>query len=170
MNRSLIKVYYVTALMLFTVSCSSKKEGKVGSPNFTKNEVVKKKEVVVKQSHSNITEVSMKMQKQKKLTEADYICICNFLLNNKDESQSEEIGYCLFEYLKGKELNNSAFISFLNKKDISFKEKVECALVQIMCIDIGEDNYSYNKFIEDFSMFKNSPFAMKVFNECMSNQ
>lgn len=110
------------------------------------------------------------MQKNNKLTTADYDCICDFLLNNNDESKSEELGYILFEYLKNKPLNNRAFLSYLSRKENSQKEKFLTALIQIMCIDIGEENYSYDTFIKDFDMFSNSSSAKKAFNDCMSNQ
>jgi len=110
------------------------------------------------------------MQKNNKLTKYDYDCICDFLSNNSDESKSEELGYILFEYLKNKPLNNSAFLSYLSKKGTSQKEKFLTALIQIMCIDIGEENYSYGTFVKDFDIFNNSSSAKKAFNECMGNQ
>lgn len=80
------------------------------------------------------------------------------------------MGYILFEYLKNKPLNNRAFLSYLSSKDDSQKEKFLILLIQIMCIDIGEENYSYDTFVKDFDMFSNSSSAKKAFNECMSNQ
>lgn len=157
-------------LILFIVSCNGKNKSKVVATNVVQKEMDCKKDTVSSQSHSDIFAVSAKMEKQEKLTETDYACICDFLFNNNDESKSEEIGYRLFEYLKGNQSNNSAFVLYLNSKDVSFQSKVQNALVQIMCIDIGEENYTYETFIKDFAMFKNSVSAKNAFNECMSNQ
>jgi hypothetical protein len=156
------------SLIFFIVSCNSKNETKVASSRFVENET--NKELIDKQPSSDILKVSIKMQKQEKLTKSDYDCICNYLLNDNDESESEGIGYSLFEYLKGNYSNNNNFISYLNEKEVSYKEKVQSALVEIMCIDIGYENYSYDAFIKNFGVFKNSDSAKKTFKECMSNQ
>lgn len=164
------KKLILIVLILFIVSCSGKNESKVVSTNVIQTQTQKDKKPVFKQPKSDISNVSEKMQKHEKLINADYDCICDFLFNNNDEAKSEEIGYQLFEYLKGKSSNNSAFMSYLNEKESTLKEKVLTALIQIMCIDIGEENYSYDIFVKDFPLFKNSVSARKTFNECMSNQ
>jgi hypothetical protein len=170
MNKKVF-VYGIFALIIFAVSCNSKnRNSKVVSTDFVQNSTERKKDTVSQQLHPNIWEVSEKMEKQEKSTTSDYDCICDFLLNNNDESKSEELGYILFEYLKNKPLNNSAFLSYLSKKETYQKEKFLTALIQIMCIDIGEENYSYGAFVKDFDMFSNSTSAKKAFNECMSNQ
>lgn len=130
------------------------------------------KRIISKQASPiiDIATVTNKMQKQEKLTEGDYKCICDFLINNNDESKSEEAGYVLFEYLRGNQLRNSAFASYLNKKDVSYRERVFNNLIQIMCIDLGEENYSYDAFVKDFSLFRNNVSAKKIFDQCMSNQ
>ena len=166
------RVFYVIFALILVVSCNGNNSKKVVSTDFVKKQNTNVKTVAIKQSPRavDISAVSVKMQKYKELTKSDYDCICDFLLNNNDESKSEEIGYILFEYLKNKPLNNRAFLSYLSRKENSQKEKFLTALIQIMCIDIGEENYSYDTFIKDFNMFSNSSSAKKAFNECMSNQ
>jgi hypothetical protein len=156
----------LAVLILFIVSCNSKNGRKVVSSDFVQTE--NNKTAYSQQPQPDISNVSKKMQKQEKLTSPDYDCICGFLFNNSDESKSEEIGYQLFEYLKNNQLNNTAFLSYLNGKDT--KEKVIKSLIQIMCIDIGEEKYTYDTFIKDFEMFSNSISAKNAFNECMRNQ
>lgn len=158
----------LAVLILFIVSCNSNNGSKVTPTDFVQTETENNKTAISQQPQPDISNVSEKMQKQEKLTSPDYDCICDFLFNNTDESISEEIGYQLFEYLKGKSLNNTAFSSYLNGKDK--KEKVLTALIQAMCIDIGEENYTYDTFIKDFEMFSNSSSAKNAFNECMGNQ
>lgn len=171
MKRNRIVVYGIFALIL-VVSCNGNNSKNVVSTDLVEKEKPNNKTTIVKHSPRvvDISGVSVKMQKNNKLTTLDYDCICDFLSNNSDESKSEELGYILFEYLKNKPLNNSAFLSYLSKKGTSQKEKLLIALIQIMSIDIGEENYSYDTFIKDFNLFGNSSSAKKAFNECMSNQ
>jgi hypothetical protein len=159
-------LYCIFALIPSIVSCNVKNENKVVSIDY----VLQDTNSINQQSHLNILDVSKKMQEQNKLAEIDYDCICDFLFNNSDESISEEIGYQLFEYLQSKTLHNTAFISYLNVKESTLRESVLVALIQAMCIDIGEENYSYDTFIKDFDMFRNSAAAKKTFEECMNNQ
>ena len=171
MKKNRIVVYGIFALIL-VVSCDGNNSKNVVSTDLVEKEKPNNETTIVKHSPRvvDISGVSVKMQKNNKLTTLDYDCICDFLSNNSDESKSEEPGYILFEYLKNKPLNNSAFLSYLSKKGTSQKEKLLTALIQIMCIDIGEENYSYGAFVKDFDMFSNSTSAKKAFNECMSNQ
>ena len=39
-----------------------------------------------------------------------------------------------------------------------------------MCIDLGEENYLYENFVNDFELFKNNISAKKAFKACMDNQ
>jgi hypothetical protein len=119
---------------------------------------------------TGITVVMQKMEKKTKLNDADYEVIDEFLLHNNDESLSEGAGSSLYEYLKNNKANNEAYLSFLNKKSSANKEKILGSLVQIMCIDLGEDNYTQEKLIKDFSMFKGSESAKKALSDCMGNQ
>jgi hypothetical protein len=164
MKRNRIVIYGIFALIL-VVSCNGTNSKKVISTDFIEKEKPNIETAIVQQSPHVVdtSEVSVKMQKNNKLTTSDYNCICDFLLNNNDESKSEELGYILFEYLRNKPLNNSAFLSYLSKKETTQKEKFLTALIQIMCIDIGEEDYSYGTFIKDFNMFSNSPSAKKSF-------
>jgi len=170
MNKKVF-VYGIFALIIFAVSCNSKnRNSKVVSTDFVQNSTERRKDTVSQQLHPNIWEVSEKMEKQEKLTEADYDCICDFLFKDESVEGGEGIGYQLFEYLRGNTLNNSAFIFYLNGKESTLKEKVLTALIRTMCIDIGEENYSYDTFVKDFDMFSNSTSAKKAFNECIENQ
>ena len=176
MNKNLRIFCYVPVLMFFIASCNKKGESKITATELVQPKIIveelitTQKEENKDEQQSDILELYKRMQKHEKLTNTDYDFICDFLENNTDESLSEGMGYELFEYLKGNLSNNNAFVSYLNEKDVSFKEKVQKALVQIMCIDIGEGNYSYDTFVKDFDMFKNSVSAKNAFKECMSNQ
>ncbi len=171
MKRNRIVFYEIFALILI-VSCNGNNNKNVVSTDLVEKGKPNIETAIIKHSPRvvDISGVSVKMQKNNKLTTLDYDCICDFLSNNRDESKSEELGYLLFEYLKNKPLNDRAFLSYLSKKGTSQKEKFLTALIQIMCIDIGEENYSYGTFVKDFEMFGNSSSAKKAFNECMSNQ
>lgn len=118
----------------------------------------------------DITRISSNMQNNNILTTTELDSICNFLINNNNESKSEELGYILFEYLRNKPNNNRTFLSYLSQKDSSQKDMLLTSLIQIMCIDIGEENYTFDAFVKDFNIFKDSHSAKKAFYNCMGNQ
>jgi len=154
------------ALILFIVSCNGKNESKVASTDFIQTKIDSNQIIINQRLQSAIWEVCEKMEKREKLTNSDYDCICDYLLNSTDESISEGVGSDLFHYLKGNSLNNSAFLSYLNNKET--KEKVLKRLIILMSIDIAEEYPSYKAFIKDFTMFGNSVSLKNVFDECMS--
>ena len=156
-----IFIYSIFALMFFVISCNSK--NKIVANNFIQKEI----DTINDEPLPLIFSVMGKMRKQEKLTNSDYACICNFLLNNTDEGDMESIGYDLFKCLKKNQLYNSSFLSYLNKKRSSYKEKVLYKLVISLGVDLKIENYSYDAFIEDFEMFKNSVSAKKCFEEGM---
>ena len=158
MNKNLRLFYNMLALVLFIASCNSMKVSKSVSANFLQTEV-----------NPVFIEVTEKMQEQKKLTKTDYAFICDFLLNNTDEGIVEGMGGSLFKCLRGNPLSNSDFLSYLDKKRKLYKEKVLYRLVSIMFIDIKLEEYSYDAFIKDFDMFKNSASTKKAFDRCMEN-
>ena len=169
--------------MLFMVSCNGRNGNKVIPKDSAQNEVNNGK-VVSNDSapywvDTTLIRVYEKMEKQEKLTDADYIRICSFLLDSSenDGASSEAMGGALFDYLKGNQINNSAFESYLNGKTVPYRNKINKALVQVMSIDISIGNYTngtfvkytYRTFIKDFSMFKNSVTAKNAFYECLKN-
>jgi len=160
-------------LILFFVSCNGRSGNKVIPKDSAQNEVSNSKVVTTDSVQDDVDttliRVYEKMGKMEKLTDPDYDYICDFLLNNRDESLTEGMGYYLFKYLKNNQINNSAFESYLNGKEVPYRKKINRALVQVMCIDIGEGNYTYSTFIKDFSMLKNSVSAKNAFYECLKN-
>ena len=118
----------------------------------------------------DISMVLNKMKKKVQLNDVDFDVMGNFLSQNRDESRSEEAGYYLFEYLEGNKSANETYISFLNKKGKPYKEKILEKLVRIMCIDLGEANYTYEKLKNNFSLFKESNSAQKAFETCLNNR
>lgn len=137
------------------------------SVDSNKNIINKKAELSDK---LDISIVVSRMHDKKELSEGDYITLYDFLLKNTDESKSEEVGYTLFEYLRKNKSKNNSFLQHLSKKEKAFKDTIMKELIQIMCIDLGEENYLYENFVNDFELFKNSISAKKAFKACMDNQ
>lgn len=110
-----------------------------------------------------------KVKVKNELVDSDYELIGNFLNTNVDESKSEEFGYQLYEYFKGNQSHNLSLVNYLKNKDDNFKNDFLSKLIQLMCIDIGDDNYSYDKLIKDFIVFKDNAHVKKTFEECTGN-
>ena len=162
----------------FTISCnfiSKKQDKEIDTSSTVKMEIIDTGSIIDAKNlgnkdSSDFSIVLSRMNNQKELIDADYNTIIDFLLTNNNESNSEEVGYAIFEYLKKNKYGNVGFALQLNKKEKSLKDTLLSRLVQIMCIDLGEEDYTYEVFINDFELFKNSASAKKAFKDCMRNQ
>jgi len=114
-------------------------------------------------------EFMLKLQNQTDLNEDDYNKLIIFLKNNIDESMSENLGFLLFQYFKGRTERNKNFIKIIKNSD---KERVYVLLIKTMCIDIIDEDYKdINEFINDFPMFiDNSDIIKKTYNFCLENK
>ena len=113
--------------------------------------------------------VVAKMNGHVMLDNADYNIIDSYLLYNHDEDGSEGIGYSMYNYFKGNKPANEGYFNFLNTKGSAFREKILPELIGLMCIDIADDKYTYEKLVSDFSLFKESKAAEKALNTCIVN-
>jgi hypothetical protein len=111
-----------------------------------------------------------KLRDKVSLDSSAYEELVSFLNTNNDESQSEEVGYLLYQFFKGNEEYNQSFERFLSKKQNSMRDSILSALIQIMCLDLGEDNYTYQRLIKDFPVFKNSEVVKSEFENCVDSE
>ena len=110
-----------------------------------------------------------KMNGHAMLDNADYNIIDRYLLYNHDEDGSEGIGESMYNYFKGNKPANESYFNFLTNKGSAFKEKILPKLILQMSIDIGDDKYTYEELVRDFSLFKESKAAEKALKTCMAN-
>jgi hypothetical protein len=183
MQRSIV----ISVLLFIVLSCKNSNKnspaeaGTVTDTTLT-HDTLRHAEQIIKDpgSDSNSTKKSFpeskdifmveeKMKNKAILNDVDYGIIGKFLTQLKDESLSEGVGLSLFEYLQGNGSANEGYVSYLNKKSNAYKEKVLGKLIEIMCIDLGEDKYTNDKLISDFSVFKGSNAAQAALNTCIAN-
>ena len=172
------RIILINILLLLVMSCENSNKNQpsssaavsasdqAGKDSGVKSTVTQK----VFPKSTNITMVVSKMENHVQLNDVDYNIINGFLSGNKDESTSEGVGYTLFEYLKGNKPANEGYDSFLNKKGSAYKEKILEKLIQIMCVDLGDEKYTYEKLTSDFSLFKESNAAQKALKTGMDNK
>lgn len=60
------------------------------------------------------------------------------------------------------------FVTFLKTKTDDDKERLLSAMIQLMCIDLSEENYTYEKLITDFKFYDQEVEIKKVFDECIN--
>ena len=158
-------------LFLPVFSCSNRGSQNSNSQSAQRNDIISKSQI--QDSIITISKIRGILETREELSNLEYTVICRYVLDDqgKYEAESEEIGYLLFEYFRGNKTNNEAFSSFLAQKyDNNKKEAILYRLVQSMCLDIDEANYTYKKLIQDFDFFNGSISAKKAFDECLSNQ
>ena len=169
------KIFIICQILLYyNLACNTDNNKARSNLPDTHSPVDSSKNIVNKRAGlSNKLDISIvviRMRDKKELAEGYYITLADFLLKNTDESKSEEVGYALFEYLQKNKSNNNSFRQYLSKKEKTYRDSIMEKLVQIMCIDLGEENYLYESFVNDFELFKNSISAKKTFKACMDNQ
>jgi len=111
-----------------------------------------------------------KLRNKVSLDSIDYEGLVNFLNKNNDESESEEVGYLLYQFLNGNEQYNRSFEKFLSTKDVSIRDSILSSLIKILCLDLGEDNYTYQRLIKDFPLFKGNDASKSEFKNCMDSE
>lgn len=163
-------ICFVGSVLLLIASCNDTIKKNTGNSVMASDLKQASNDTVKVLPMIDIISILRKMKKQENLEVEECKFFLDFLHKNNDEARSEEIGYVLYNYLKGKPSNNKHFDDYLSKKETSFKEEVYINMVLVMCIDLGEGKYSYESFIKDFRIFKNSDSAKKAFEECMNNQ
>lgn len=149
-------------------SCTNKQENKSSVPKVI-NKVIEldsNKQSLINTSDKNIAVVLDKMRGKKHLTDFDYQIICEFLQNNNDEALAEEVGYTFYEFFKLNVAENSKFKDYIY--ELKNKKQILIALVQIMCLDLGEDNYNRQKLQKDYPIFNGEIEALQSFEQCIS--
>ena len=125
--------------------------------------------VLVDKDTINMDSILNKLQRNIELTENEYRFFSNKVINNNDEAFSENIGYLMFQYF----LNNKSYCNdfkvYLKKEKEKTKDKVLVVLLQSMCIDLADESYNYDRLINDFPFFKESPLIKKQLEECINN-
>jgi len=111
-----------------------------------------------------------KLRNKVSLDSIDYEGLVSFLNSNNDESQSEEVGYLLYQFLNGNEQYNRSFKNFLSTKKASIRDSILVSLIQILCLDLGEDNYTYQRLIKDFPIFRGNDVSKSEFKNCMDSE
>jgi len=169
------KFYIVFFNVLLLISCKKETNSEVNSSlndnkaTVSLNDKDEENHIVVNKDSINMRSIFNKFEKNIKLSTNEYRFFCHYIINNNDESLSENTGYLVFQYF----LNNKSYCNdfqvYLKTEKDQIKDKVLVVLVQFMCIDLADDKYDYDKLINDFSFFKESRLIKKELEECVSN-
>ena len=165
--KTLILIYLCTLFSFY--SCSNEQGVEEKKYDTNNNKIDTSKTILEPQNDIDIFSVLGKMGQKQGLIKNDYLLLSKYFLDNNssDESLSEGIGNTLYEYFKKNETENSRFKDYLNKS--KNKLQVLDALVEIMCVDLGDDNYNTKQLQDDFPIFKGEAKALKSFEQCIAN-
>lgn len=178
-----MKLYLIVMLSIILVGCTNTKVESIdnkettsvdtGSASVNKPDKV---EVIDSSTTGNgeldtaaIFGVIDKMTTKKNLNDTDYLIIDDFMMNNMDESLGEGVGGNLFEYFKNNKTQNKSLLVFLNKKGEKYKDDYLHMLIKAMCIDIESNEYTYDRLIAEFEIFRNNERVKKSFKDCMAS-
>lgn len=166
MKKSVI----ILSASIAIISCNN---GKNEKTEITK-EINQKSEIVdisfsKNEDNTKVNLLFEKISNKKSLNIEEYSSLSTYIFKNKDESISENIGYLLFQYFQNNNKLSKEFVSFLKTKTDDYKEMLLSVMIQLMCIDLSEENYTYEKLITDFRFFDKEVIAKKIFDECINN-
>lgn len=164
-------IWVIFSCFAFLYSCNKKADLNQNILYFNDNKLHKKSSPVINQikKQSEIEIIISKIEKKEKLSLNEYDFFSNYALDNNNESFSENTGYLLFKYFIDNKINVKNFKDYLITKDAKFKDKLLVYFVQLMCIDLADESYNYEKLIKDFNFFQGNLKVKKSFKECINN-
>lgn len=167
---------FAALLVLLSACTNGNKSGNVNSEELVETSAEQTDISQASESEDSIwdektTVLMSKLERKEKLTDAEFQHLCYLLLKDTsvDESFGEGFGNSIFQYFRSNSENARSFGVYLDQNQSSDKERILKEMVFIMCIDIGEEKYSYDRFIEDFELFNNSASAQESFDRCIAN-
>lgn len=166
-------IFCTVFLMFFATLSDSKNVSKYVFSNYLSNGIENNGTDSIRQPQINIWTVSNKIYKKEKLTIGDYDCICDYLLNvfckEKNIDGREGIGYSIYQYFQNNQPHNSSFYLYLENQGTYSTDEIFEYLIYAMSIDICDEYKSFDEFVRDFGMFKNSVSARNTFEVCIQN-
>jgi hypothetical protein len=137
----------------------------LGLGNKSKNELW-----ALKFKSGSFSSIIDKVENNEDLNNYEYSVLFDSLFVNNDESLSEQNGYLMFNYLK-ENINRGKNVStFLLSKSKCDRDLILSKRVRLMCIDILDENYNYNRFIKEFKLFNKIKKAEIAFKDCLKNK
>lgn len=152
---------------------------------FSCEKVADKNKDILQQNYNQIDSLLIDENKEMSLLDSLFYKLNNEIILNKnevdslfffishdmfDEAQAESIGIHMYENLRPKRLNYQIMSNCLAELSFSERELLLKIFIQLMCIDIGEDKYVFDEFINDYPLFKGSKSAKEAFLNCIDNQ
>lgn len=160
---------------LLLISCKKETNKEVNSSqNFNKitiglEDKQKVNQIVANKDSVNMKSIFNKFEKNIKLNMNEYHFFSNYIINNNDESLSENTGYLMFQYFLNNKVYCNDFHVYLKTEKEQKRDKILVVLLQSMCIDLADEKYNYDKLINDFPFFKESELMEKQIEECINN-
>jgi len=167
-------LFFVAFLLLFVACINGNRHNIANSSEITDLPTQQTATSTESKDTNAIMEINLitllnKIEDKSEFKEADLEYLCNLLLDNEDESLAESIGGLIFELLKKNSVNNDFFNAYLDKNRAAEKNRILAKMASLMCIELALEEYSYERFVKDFKIFKNSVPAKASFDKCIAN-
>lgn len=163
MILTIFRLLMVNYVFLSVFSCETQENNKNNTENKTSQN-----EFIANKIQGDKDLIMKKIEDNKDLSSSEYISLVSILYQQVwDESSSENAGYLLFEYFRGNAQRCNMFSRALNNN--KYRGEILDNLIRIMCIDLTDEQYTYEKLIKDFTFFKGLKEVKQVFTECISN-
>lgn len=163
------KVFFVIAIISTFLSCNKLANSSLNDNKINVSLEVKEKQIVVNKDSVNIKSIINKFEKNIKLNTNEYRFFSNYIINNKDESFSENTGYLIFHYFLNNKPYCNDFQDYLKTENKQSRDKILAIFLQSMCIDLADEKYDYDKLISDFPFFRESELVKKQLKVCVNN-
>lgn len=168
-----MKLYLIVMLSIILVGCTKKRGAMDDKNTILKDDTSTAPKVSPPEPRRylapSLVSLFDKLEKKEPVTYNDFLTICDFINTNTDESLSEGFGNTIFEYFKNNKSQNKVLLVFLNKKGEKYKDDYLHMLIKAMCIDIQSNEYTYDRLIAEFEIFRNNERVKKSFKDCMAS-
>lgn len=165
--------YNLTILITFLIIVFSCEQNNQKNNYPVKTDNVKNNDYTVGSKNEideiNVKSILEKLENKEELSEPEYNFLIDFILQNQNESYNEGFGYLLFEYFRKNDMRNNIFMSILNKNYNSKKNEILSNMVGLMCIDLEEEDYNYEKLTSEFKIFSTNESAKDALKRCIEN-
>jgi hypothetical protein len=163
------KVFFVIAIISTFLSCNKLANSSLNDNKINVSLEEKEKQIVANKDSVNIKSIINKFEKNIKLNTNEYRFFSNYIINNNDESFSENTGYLMFHYFLNNKVYCNDFHDYLKTENKQARDKILAIFLQFMCIDLADEKYGYDKLISDFPFFRESELVKKQLKVCVTN-
>lgn len=98
-----------------------------------------------------------------------YALYSSYSINYSDESMNENISLYTYEMFTEDKNKSNILLGYIKKLPKSVEDKITVSIVNMMCLDLGDNQYTFDKFLVDFEKLAQNLKARETAKNCIDN-